>query len=195
MRREVMLIGLLLPWALLAPWLLGSKLLVPSDILAQQLPGLPEIGASDPHAVELNDVVFQLVPWELEVRRALRRHRLPLWSNLLDGGSSPWVNPQAAVLSPLAMLARLAPIEHHFLVLLALEVMVGFEGAWLLARGAGVRPFAALFAGAGFALGGGVIAWALFPLGATAAWIPWGSAGGAPPGPPPPPPPRARPPR
>jgi hypothetical protein len=172
-----MLIGLLLPWALLAPWLLGSRLLVPSDILAQQLPGVPAIDAPDPHAVELNDVVFQLIPWELEVRRALHHRRLPLWSNLLDGGSSPWVNPQAQVLSPLAMLARPAPIQHHFLVLLALEVMAGFEGAWLLASGAGARRFAALLAGAGFALGGGVIAWGMFPLGAAAAWIPWGVAG------------------
>lgn len=177
LRREVMLIGLLLPWVLLAPWLLGSQLLVPSDILAQQLPGMPEIDAPDPHAVELNDVVFQLIPWELEVRRALHHRRLPLWSNLLDGGSSPWVNPQAQALSPLAMLARPAPIQHHFLVLLALEVLVGFEGAWLLARSAGARRFAALLAGAGFALGGGVIAWGMFPLGTTAAWIPWGVAG------------------
>jgi hypothetical protein len=177
LRREVMLIGLPLPWVLLGPWLLGSKLLVPSDILARQLPSLPELEAPDPHAAELNDVVFQLIPWELEVRHALRHHRLPLWSNLLDGGSSPWVNPQAEVLSPLAMLARLAPIQHHFLVLLALKVLVGFEGAWLLARSAGVRRFAALLAGAGFALGGGVIAWGLFPLATTAAWIPWGVAG------------------
>ena len=50
----------------------------------------------------LNDTLYQLLPWELEVRHALAGRRLPFWSDTLEGGSSPWANPQAGVLSPLA---------------------------------------------------------------------------------------------
>ncbi|HLX08960.1 MAG TPA: hypothetical protein VKY89_13990 [Thermoanaerobaculia bacterium] len=177
LRWEAMLGGMVLPWLLLSPWMLGPKLLIPCDILAIQLPGLAPLAAPDPHAAELNDVIYQLIPWELEVRHALRQHRLPLWSDLLDGGSSPLANPQAEALSPLAMLARPAPIQHHFLVLLALKVLLGFEGAWLLARSVGAGRPASLLAGTAFALGGGIIAWAMFPLSSTAAWVPWGVAG------------------
>ncbi|MCY0541651.1 hypothetical protein OVW21_26855, partial [Klebsiella pneumoniae] len=84
-------------------------------------------------------VMFQILPWELEVRHALAGRRLPLWSDLLDGGSSPWVNLQAGVLSPTAMLARAVPIQFHLLAALLLKMTVVAPGAWLLARAAGVR--------------------------------------------------------
>ena len=59
-------------------------------------------------------------------------------SDTLEGGSSPWINPQAGVLSPLAMLARPFPIQQFLLVLLALKILLAFEGTWLLARAVGV---------------------------------------------------------
>lgn len=145
--------GLLLPLVLLAPWLGGNPLLVPCNQLSGHFPGVPVLARPDPHEL-LNDVIFQFIPWELEVRHALAEGRLPFWSDLLEGGSSPWANPQAAVLSPLAMLARLLPIQHHLLAMLALKVLVAFEGTWLLARRLGASRVASLLAGGGYALSG-----------------------------------------
>ena len=136
------------------------------------MPGTYHLARPDPWAV-LHDAGSQFAPWELEVRHALGERRLPFWSDRLDGGSSPWANPQAAVLSPIAMAARALPIQHHLLGALALKILVGCQGAWLLARGLGARRAAACGAGIAWALSGGIIAWAVFPHSSVAAWGPW----------------------
>ena len=164
--------SLALPWLLLAPWIFSSTILVPTGVLANQVPGL-EPAQLDAHSIQLNDSVLAFLPWELEVRHALSAGRLPLWSDLLDGGSSPWANPQAAVLSPLTLPARLAPIQHHLLFALALRIGVAFQGTWLAARAFGARRAGAAIAGAAYALGGGMLAWALFSHSAAIAWASW----------------------
>src|SRR5882724_2060575 len=174
--RWPVVLGLLLPLVLLAPWLGGTRLLAPCDILKVPLPGAPQIADLDRHDL-LNDSIYQFLPWELEIRHALAARRLPFWSDLLEGGSSPWSNPQAGVLSPLQIPARLLPIQHHLLGALALKILVAFEGTWLLARRVGRSRGSSLLAGAGFALGGGILSWGLFPHTAAAAWVPWLATG------------------
>ncbi len=176
LEKSAVIGGWLAPLVLLFPWLAGNPLLVPCDILGQGVPGAPGIEQLRTHDL-LNDAVYQLLPWELEVRHALAGRRLPLWSDALEGGSSPWANPQAGALSPLQMAARVLPIQHHLLGALVLKLLVAFQGTWLLARLAGRSRAASLLAAAGFSLGGGLAAWALFPITATAAWIPWLAAG------------------
>ncbi len=177
LEKSAVIGGWLAPIVLLAPWLTGNPLLVPCDILQEGVPGAPAwIERSRSHDL-LNDTVYQLLPWELEIRHALSDRRLPLWSDALEGGSSPWANPQAGALSPLQMAARAFPIQHHLLAALALKLLVAFEGTWLLARLAGRSRAASLLAAAGFSLGGGLAAWALFPITAALAWVPWLAAG------------------
>ncbi len=137
-----------------------------------RFPGTPGVEADSKHA-RLNDSIYQFVPWEIEVRRALSERRLPLWSDRIDGGSSPWANPQAEVLSPVRMLARLVPVEDSMLTALALKMLVALQGTWLAARLLGASEGAAILAGGGFALGGGIVAWGLFPHTGTVAWAPW----------------------
>ncbi len=172
LERSAVALGLLLPLLFLAPWLGGTRLLVPCDFLQTMIPDAPPVRAVDRHEL-LNDSVFQFLPWEIEVRHALRAGRLPLWSDVLEGGSSPWVNPQAGVLSPLALLARPFPIQHFLLALLALKLLLAAEGTWLLARAVRVSRAGAALAAAGFALSGGMLAWALFPHTTALAWVPW----------------------
>jgi hypothetical protein len=173
---RVIAAGLLLPLAFLLPWLGDHRVLAPTDVLSGTLPLGPHLDDPDPHDL-LNDAVYQFLPWELEIRHALSAGRLPLWSDLLEGGSSPWSNPQAGVLSPLQIPARLLPIQHHLLAALALKILVAFQGTWLLARRLGCRRPASALAAAGFALGGGIMSWALFPHTAAAAWVPWLTVG------------------
>jgi len=177
LRLEAVLAGWALPFVLLGPWLPGKRLLVPCDAFAQLVPGIEKSWKAHAEHLVLNDLLYQLLPWELEVRHALAARTLPFWSDRLEGGSSPWSNPQAQVLSPVAFGARLAPIQHHLLVSLALKMLVALQGAWVLARTAGASRSGALLAGASLALGGGVIAWGLFPLSTAVAWAPWVVAG------------------
>lgn len=168
--NAAMVAGLVLPLALLAPWRAPDRVLAPTATL--HIPGAPEAEDKGPHR-ELNDAVLQFIPWELDLRHALAAGRLPFWSDLVDGGSSPWANPQAGPLSPLAMLSRALPIQYFLLAVLAFKMMVALEGAALLARACGARSRWALLAGIAFALGGGIQAWGLFPHTRAAAWIPW----------------------
>src|SRR4026209_375707 len=94
LRIEAIIAGLALPWIVLAPWIGGNVLLAPTQALAGQVPGTVVPAVREAHAVELNDAVFQFIPWELEVRRAFSSGRWPFWSDRIDGGSSPWANPQ-----------------------------------------------------------------------------------------------------
>lgn len=169
---RVMGLGGLLPFVLLAPWLTPERLLAPTDVLFQAIPDAPWVKGRDEHAL-LNDTLYQILPWELEVRHALSDGRLPFWSDLHEGGSAVWANPQAGALSPLAMAARIFPLQHHLLATLALKILVAFSGTWLLARSVGCTRASSLLAAGGFALGGGLLSWGLFPVTATVAWVPW----------------------
>jgi hypothetical protein len=172
LEARAMALGLALPLLFLSPYLFDDTLLVPTGVIAGvlPLPGLPPVRFT--HLLQ-SDTMYQFLPWELEIRHALRQHRLPLWSDLLDGGSSLWNNPQAGVLSPLAMLARPVAIQHFLLAMLALKMLLACEGAWLLARQVGISRASAWLVAAGFTLGGGMMSWALFPHTATLAWVPW----------------------
>jgi len=167
------LVACLAVLALCLPWLDGRKLFLPLDeTIANNIPDIDLPADPDRHGV-YNDVVLQLYPWEAEVRAALRAGRPPFWSDLLDGGSSPWTNPQAAVLAPTALLARAGPLEQFFLLHFALKALTGWLGALVLARLLGLRGAARAIAGASFGLGGGVVSWSLFSLGTVIAWTPW----------------------
>ena len=158
---------------LCAPWIARGRLLLPLEAtIARNVPGAPGDPRADRHAA-YNDVVLQLVPWEAEVRAALRRGRLPWWSDTLGGGSSPWGNPQAAVLAPTAMVARASPLPDSWLLHFALKALTGGLGAIVLARRLGIGRACRWLAGVGFGSGGGVVAWGLFPLGTVVAWTPW----------------------
>lgn len=172
LRPSVVAAGLLLPHLVLAPWFARDQILLPTVHVERTFPGAPQ-GASDSRHAKLNDEVFQFVPWEADVRAALTAGRLPLWSDRIDGGSSPWVNPQAQVLSPIKMLARLVPIEDSLVTTMVLTMLVALEGTWVAARLFGAAQAAALLAACGFALGGGTLAWSVFPHSSTVAWAPW----------------------
>jgi Bacterial membrane protein YfhO len=172
--RSIQALGCGAPLALLLPLLAGHRLLAPTDApIPANLPDAPRVEQPDVAHGVFNDAILQLLPWEAEVRRGFAEGHPPLWSDLLDGGSSPWINPQAAVLSPIAMLGRLLPLEHFLLGMLAVKILLAFEGCWLLARTLGAGRFSAALAAGGFALGGPVLAWAVFPLSSVVAWSPW----------------------
>jgi hypothetical protein len=171
---KIQALGSCAPLALLLPLLAGHRLLAPTDApIPANLPDAPRVEQPDVAHGVFNDAILQLLPWEAEVRRGFAEGHLPLWSDLLDGGSSPWINPQAAILSPVAMLGRLLPLEHFLLGMLAVKILLAFEGCWLLARALGAGRFSAVLGAGGFALGGPVLAWAVFPLSSVVAWSPW----------------------
>ncbi len=170
--RAVMAAGILLPHLVLLPWYLDDALVIPGTLIQMNFPGAPDVEADRSH-VALSDIVNELIPWEINVRRALADGRAPLWTDEIDGGSSPWANPQAGVLSPVAMLSRLVPVQESLQTSVILKMLIALQGTWLLGRLIGATRMASLIAGCGYALGGGIMAWAAFPFSNTLAWSPW----------------------
>ena len=170
-------IGFLLPFVILGPYLATGRLFVPTAAWTLQIPGAPPAAQVDSFDLDMNDAVFQLLPWESEVRHALGAGRLPLWSDTVGGGSELWGNLQTQVLSPIALGARLFPLRHHLLASFALKLLIAFLGATLLARAHGVRPAWARSGGLAFALGGALAGWAVLPPSAVACWAPWVALG------------------
>ena len=170
--RSVVAAGLLLPHLVLAPWFARDQILLPTIIVERTFRGSPQV-ESDPNHAKLNDAVFQMVPWEAEVRAAIGAGRFPLWSDRIDGGSSLWANPQAQVLSPVKILARLVPIEDSLVTAMVLTMLVALQGTWVAARLFGAAQGASLIAACGFALGGGTMAWSILPNSSTVTWAPW----------------------
>ncbi|MCM2315179.1 MAG: YfhO family protein [Thermoanaerobaculia bacterium] len=176
LERAVLAVGVIVPLLLLGAWLDSRVVMAPTNLLEGIVPGAPPLEASTTHNI-LNDAVYQFLPWELEIRRALKTLRLPLWSDALEGGSSPWVNPQAGALSPLAWMARPFEIQHFLLVMLALKLQHALLGTWLLCRRVGVNRRVSLLAAVGFALCGAMSAWAMFAHTTTMSWVPWLTVG------------------
>lgn len=166
--------GPLLALVILSPRFLGNEVMVPTPPL-RVIPGVTASGPG-PHDL-LSDAVYQFLPWEHEVRRlALEERVFPFWSGRLDGGSSPWSNPQAQVHSVLAWMARLFPLGTFLLASLFFKIQTAFTGALLLGRAIGLRRRVLPLFGASFAVGGSMLAWALFPHSSALAWTPWACA-------------------
>ncbi len=165
--------SVVLPLAVLLPWLGPDQLLAPTDFLSHQLvPGAKAL--DDPTRYELlNDAILQFLPWEMEFRRLIESGSFGLWSDALEGGSSLWTNPQASVLSPVAWIARAFSIEHFFLVKIALNLLICCLGVAVLVRRLGGGWHSGALAGVAAALSGAMMPWALYTHTAAVAWIPW----------------------
>ena len=175
--RAVQVAAVLGPCLFLLPFLTGGVHLTSTDLLtAGPVPGVAAVEDAERYLL-INDPTFQFIPWEAELRRLLRRPSPAFWSDRLEGGSSPWVNPQAQVLSPVAWVARLFPLEHFFVVKVAVQSTICLLGVWVLARRLGASGATSFAAACAATLGGGMIPWALFPHTGAAAWVPWITAG------------------
>lgn len=175
--RPATLFVLCLPAALVvAPAVAKKETLAPPPI-AGSIPGAePGLGLNSAYN-DLNDVQFQLLPWELEVRRLVGAGSPPFWSHRIGGGSCLWCNPQAQTLSTIAWIARIFPLGYFLLAALVLKVLVAAVGGAVLGRLLGLREAVACWAGAAFALCGGMLSWAVFPLSSSLAWVAWCAAG------------------
>jgi hypothetical protein len=71
------------------------------------------------------------------------------------------------------MLGRFLPLPHFLLGTLAVKILLAFEGCWLLARVIGAKRLSSALCAGAFALGGPLMAWAVFPLSSVVAWSPW----------------------
>ncbi|HKI05490.1 MAG TPA: YfhO family protein [Thermoanaerobaculia bacterium] len=156
---------------LFGPALFLGKVLLPVDILPGVVP-VEKVGAL-PEGNKLQlDLVTQIIPWQAEVRRAVRSGAWPLWNGLTGAGMPLLADPQSQVFQPLVLLAMPFPLPQAVGVTAALRVLIALVFFFLLLRRQGLSEGPALFGSVAFGLGGFLLLWLSWPIGNSPALLP-----------------------
>ncbi|MEA2488292.1 MAG: hypothetical protein QOH21_84 [Acidobacteriota bacterium] len=130
-------------------------------------------GIGDAHNGALSDVYMQMIPWRKAVQWSLTHGEWPLWNPFTFSGDVLAASAQPAPYHPLTLLACLLPVAQSFTFTTAMTHLIAALGAFLLARELGCREGSAFVAAIGFTYATSLALFALWPLGASWAWLPW----------------------
>lgn len=171
---SILLVGIIVgQFILYGPSLIGRKILLPLDLLAQPgwyLPMTPEVRKIVPHDLALSDQVLQFETERLFTAAELRAGRLPLWAPYQYAGVplvwpkfSPFVLMQVAWESPVV----LAWVQ-------LVEAVVAGVGAYLFCRRAlEVGFWPAVIVGWCYPLTGFFVFWQGLPTCNAVYWLGW----------------------
>jgi hypothetical protein len=169
--RVLAVFGLMLA-ILLGTVLFGGGILLPLGSLPYFFP-FRQLPHADPPSIAIHgDLIHQIAPWSLQVRRALMDGRWPLWNADTGAGMPLMGDPQTQVFQPLVVAAYPFPVWPAAGVTAALRVLVALVFSFLLLRRQGLGEAAALAGGLAFGLGGFVLLWLGWPLSNSAVLLP-----------------------
>ncbi|HEX7180834.1 MAG TPA: hypothetical protein VF756_03265 [Thermoanaerobaculia bacterium] len=168
--RALAVFGLLVV-VLFGPALFAGQAMLPFGSLRAAYPFLQ--GAHTPWGNWLqSDLIHQIAPWQLEVRRAVFDGRWPLW-NMRSGAGMPLMgDPQAQVFQPLVAAAYPFPLAQAAGITAALRVLVALVFSFLLLRRQGLGEAAAVCGAVAYGLGGFLMVWLGWPIANVAALLP-----------------------
>lgn len=171
-----------IPWRVLATFLLLTAILFgPALFAGWTLLPLANVRAAPPFHGEpelpygnwmQGDVVFQIAPWFLEVRRAVSAGQWPLWNAGAGIGMPLMGDPQSQFLQPLVVLAWPFPLEPAMAIIATLRVLTALVFTFLFLRRQGLGGLAATAGAVAYGLGGFMMLWLAWPIGNAAALLP-----------------------
>ncbi|HYO14280.1 MAG TPA: hypothetical protein VE685_13880 [Thermoanaerobaculia bacterium] len=136
-------------------------------------PPFAHLEPPDPPTLAIQgDLVHQIAPWSLEVRRALRDGRWPLWNARAGAGMPLLADPQSQAFQPIVAAAYPFPIWPAVGITAALRVLLALVFFFLLLRRQGLGEPAALAGSLAFGLGGFLLLWLGWPMANSAALLP-----------------------
>ena len=170
------------PWRVLAAFLLLIAILFgPALFAGWTLLPLSIVRAAPPYGAEprvplgnwmQGDLVFQISPWILEVRRAVAAGHWPLWNAGAGIGMPLMGDPQTQFLQPLVWLASPFPLEPAAAVTSALRLLTALLFTFLFLRRQGLGQPASAAGAFAYGLGGFVMLWLGWPIGNAGALLP-----------------------
>ena len=168
---------LLLPLLLFGPVALGSKTLLPADILYSFEPyraAASDLGVSHPHNHLLGDLILQNYPWKRFLVQSLRSRQLPLWDPYIFSGHPFLANGQHSALYPLSILFYALPLWRAFGIFTWLQLGLAGAFAYVFARVLGIQRLGALITGITFQFSGFMVVSVVHPMIiAGASWLPF----------------------
>ncbi len=166
-------IPFLLALVLLAPAILGGKVMSASDVVLFSPPFPPQPPGAVPENPMQFDSAYVFEPDGLMVREALRDGRLPLWAPELGAGWPLLATQQSAPLYPLNWISVLFPYWESLAWIALLKLGLAGLGAFLLGRALGLRRGPALLGGVAFAFGTYMVVWLMHPHVNAYVLLPW----------------------
>jgi Bacterial membrane protein YfhO len=118
------------------------------------------------------DLVFQIAPWILEVRRAVGAGHWPLWNAGAGVGMPLMGDPQTQFLQPFVWLAAPFSLESAAGVTAALRLLAALVFTFLFLRRQELGEASAVTGAVSYGLGGFVMLWLGWPIGNAAALFP-----------------------
>ena len=173
-----------IPWRVAAVWampiavllwpaLVGGDVLLPLGHLRHYAP-YTRLPAPDLPSNDLQgDLVTEIQPWQIQVRRALRAGRWPLWNAHAGAGMGLLGDPQSQALQPLALATLGVPDAAAPGLLAALRMLAALSGMFLLLRRQGLGEAAALLGSVAHGAGAPLLTWLGWPLANAIALLPW----------------------
>jgi len=128
--------------------------------------------APPPRNQLLSDPPLQMLPFRELVRERLLAGEMPLWAHELGTGQPLLANAQSAPFAPLHLMALPLPTLRALTVAVAWQVLLGLLLMHALVRRLGGSPAGAVLAAVAYAFSTFSIAWAYYPMGMSAMWIP-----------------------
>jgi hypothetical protein len=168
---RILAVFVLLVSVLLGSSLFGGRILLPLGNLVGAVP-YRFLPPPPPGNWLQGDLIHQITPWALEVRRAVFDGRWPLW-NARGGAGMPLLgDPQSQAFQPLVAAAYLLPVCQAAAVTSALRVFIALVFSFLFLRRQRLGEAAALCGALAYGLGGFLLLWLGWPIGNGAALLP-----------------------
>ena len=168
---------LILPLMLYASVTLGSRTMIPADVLFQWAPwnaAAAEFDALPPHNALIADLAIQNTPWKQFALNSLRGGEIPLWNPYLFAGAPFLANGQHSMLYPFSVLFLVLPIAKAYGWFVLSQVWLAGLSMYAFGRILGLRRGGAglaglVYQGAQFL----IISAAVFPMiVAAVVWLP-----------------------
>jgi hypothetical protein len=157
---------------LFGPVLFGGGVLLPLGNLRAG-PPFAHLEPPDPPSLALQaDLVHQITPWSVEVRRAFLDGRWPLWCSRAGAGMPLQADPQSQAFQPVVLAAYFFPMWPAVGITAALRVLLALVFLFLLLRRQGLAVPASLAGSLAFGLGGFLLLWLGWPVANSAALLP-----------------------
>ena len=174
--KRAAVILFLLPFAFCGYALLTNRVYAPIDLpyATEPLRALaPEHGIAQVSTGMHSDVYTEFMPWRRAVQWSLAHGEWGLWNPFAMSGDVLLASEQAAVYSPLTLIAVLMPLALSYTFTAAITFFIAALGAFLLAREFECGEVSALTAAAGWAFSTCITLFLLVTMGATWAWCPF----------------------
>lgn len=150
-----------------------SALQVPTDIAYANRPWQQTLPSpAEPRNPLLYDVVTQMLPFRTLVRERLLHGEAPLWTHEIGAGQPLLGNAQSAPFAPFHLMAMAWPPLRAMTLAAAWQTLLALLLMHALVRALGAGEAGAALAAIGYAFSTYLVAWAYYPIGMAACWIP-----------------------